>query len=208
MGHDPGEMLKKIDELEKGLPHGNRPEVLYARSHLLMAETVAKLLYVFIDISQKIDRLIDTIVERSDVETKQMHELHDRVRARLELQKNIPPPMSTKEAEHVFEKKDYVCTVCNDEVQHLVPSDDSDSKSAGYTCNCDDQDMIPEGLPWPSKWVSIESYTSPTVLSEEQDQLDRMKAQAAINEKEDSRQQVSSLDEDEGLGEFKDDEQK
>ena len=57
--HDPGEMIKKISELEKNLQGSNRPEVLYARAQLLMAETMGKLLYVFIDISKKLDRAID-----------------------------------------------------------------------------------------------------------------------------------------------------
>ena len=55
--HDPAEMIKKITELEGSLPNVNRPENLYARSHLLMAETNAKMLYVFIDIAKEIKEL-------------------------------------------------------------------------------------------------------------------------------------------------------
>jgi len=59
--HDPGEMLKKIENLEKNLHGSNRPEVLFARAQLLQAETLGKLLYIFIDISKKLDRAIDLL---------------------------------------------------------------------------------------------------------------------------------------------------
>lgn len=176
--HDPAEMINKITELEKNLPNVNRPENLYARSHLLLAETNAKMLYVMIDIAKEIKLLVHSTQKLVDIlTTPTLNMVVENENTKQQI-----------EAEPTYQESRIWCEKCSLLVMR-------NPQSYRLTCNCL---SLEEGGDFPDHWVDYDENLAQAELPGPD--MDDPK-------KEDSGQDPSPNDtvednEADGLGEF------
>lgn len=146
--HDPAEMIRKIAELEKGLPKGNRPETLYARAALLQAETQAKLLFVLIDLSKNFDRFTDTLaMALTQPEVKIVHRLDNIENILNEIHPEMTPARKMTPAK---KWTNLTCRQCDSDVQYLISA--AKDEANAFACNCV---TIPEGNDKPVFWYKV-----------------------------------------------------
>ncbi len=208
--HDPAEMIRKIAELEKGLPAGNRPETLYARAALLQAETQAKLLFVLIDLSKNFDRFTDTLAMALTQPEIKITQRLDLVESILdEIHPELTPAKTGTDSSN--KENRFICTKCHDEIKRQDP--EREGKAVGFTCRCM---VIIEGEKIPDFWVTLNEYEHRDSVTLVAVQNPTLREPGSVvdaefdetKEQSDSRQKVSApvseekLPKVDGLGEF------